>query len=100
MPLPLVRITSASHLEKSDTDGSIGDPSPLYYKPRPVTQSLKKSPTRLGRRKGLGLTKEEMQIKPSVLKKAVKTAYKADFAKHSEDLAELENILATVGKLQ
>mgnify|MGYP003307405050 FL=1 len=43
---------------------------------------------------------EEMQIKPSVLKKAVKTAYKADFAKHSEDLAELENILATVGKLQ
>ena len=43
---------------------------------------------------------EEMQIKPSVLKKAVKTAYKADFAKHSEDLAELETILATVGKLQ
>ena len=42
---------------------------------------------------------EEMQIKPTVLKKAVKTAYKADFAKHSEDLAALENILATVGKL-
>ena len=43
---------------------------------------------------------EEFEIKPSVLKKAVKTAYKADFSKHSEDLAELENILATVGKLQ
>lgn len=43
---------------------------------------------------------EEMQIKPAVLKKAIKTAYKADFARHSEDLAELENILATVGKLQ
>jgi transposase-like protein len=43
---------------------------------------------------------EEMQIKPGVLKKAVRTAYKADFARHSEDLAELENILATVGKLQ
>ena len=42
---------------------------------------------------------EEMQIKASVLKKAVRTAYKADFARHSEDLAELENILATVGKL-
>lgn len=67
MPLPLVRITSASHLEKSDTDGSIGDPSPLYYKPRPMTQSLKKSPTRPGRRKGLGLAKEEMQIKPDVI---------------------------------
>ncbi|RMX53678.1 hypothetical protein pdam_00000335, partial [Pocillopora damicornis] len=67
MPLPLVRITSASHLEKSDTDGSIGDSSPLYYKPRPMTQSLKKSSTRPGRRKGLGLTKEEMQIKPDVI---------------------------------
>ena len=43
---------------------------------------------------------EEMQIKPNVLKKAVRTAYKADFAKHSEDLAALENILATIGKLQ
>jgi len=43
---------------------------------------------------------EEMQIKPAVLKKAVRTAYKSDFAKHSEDLASLENILATVGKLQ
>ena len=44
-------------------------------------------------------TAEEMQIKPGVLKKAVRTAYKADFARHSEDLAELENILATVGKI-
>lgn len=43
---------------------------------------------------------EEMQIKPAVLKKAIKTAHKADFAQHSEDLATLENILATVGKLQ
>ena len=43
---------------------------------------------------------EEMQIKPNVLKKAVRTAYKADFAKHSEDLAALENILATIVKLQ
>lgn len=67
MPLPLVRITSASHLEKSDTDGSIGDLSPLYYKPRPMAQSLKKSPIRPGRRKGLGLTKEEVQIKPDVI---------------------------------
>ena len=42
---------------------------------------------------------EEMMIKPGVLKKAVRTAYKADFARHSDDLAEIENILATVGKL-
>ena len=43
---------------------------------------------------------EEMQIKPAVLSKAIRTAYKADFNKHSQDLSELENILATIGKLQ
>ena len=42
---------------------------------------------------------EEMQIKPGVLKKAVRTAYKADFDKHSDDYSQLENILATVGKI-
>ena len=42
---------------------------------------------------------EEMQIKPSVLKKAVRTAYKADFQRTSDDYAQLENILATVGKI-
>ena len=42
---------------------------------------------------------EEMQIKPAVLKKAVRTAYKADFDKHSDDYSQLENILATVGKI-
>jgi transposase-like protein len=42
---------------------------------------------------------EEMQIKPAVLKKAVRTAYKADFERTSDDYAVLENILATVGKI-
>ena len=42
---------------------------------------------------------EEMQIKPTVLKKAVRTAYKADFDKYSDDYSQLENILATVGKI-
>ena len=42
---------------------------------------------------------EEMQIKPTVLSKAIRTAYKADFDKHSDDYATLENILATVGKI-
>jgi len=40
-----------------------------------------------------------MQIKPTVLKKAMRTAYKADFDKHSDEYSELENILATVGKI-
>ena len=42
---------------------------------------------------------EELQIKPTVLSKAIRTAYKADFDKHSDDYATLENILATVGKI-
>ena len=45
------------------------------------------------------LAAEELQIKPSVLKKAMKTAYNADFDKHSADYEELENILTTVGKI-
>jgi len=42
---------------------------------------------------------EEMQIKPAVLKKAVRTAYKSDFERTSDDYAVLENILSTVGKI-
>lgn len=42
---------------------------------------------------------EEMQIKPTVLKKAMRTAYKADFEKVTDDYTELENILATIGKI-
>ncbi len=42
---------------------------------------------------------EELQIKPTVLKKAMRTAYKADFEKHTQDYSELENILSTIGKI-
>ena len=42
---------------------------------------------------------EEMQIKTTVLKKAMRTAYKADFEKVTDDYTELENILATIGKI-
>lgn len=41
---------------------------------------------------------EEMQIKPTILTKAIKTAYKGDFVKHSEDHSTLESILVAVGK--
>jgi len=42
---------------------------------------------------------EEMQIKPSVLKKAVKTAHKNDFGNKSEDHEMMETLLATVNKI-
>lgn len=41
---------------------------------------------------------EEMNIKASVLKKAIKTAHKMEFGKTQKEQELLENILTTVGK--
>jgi len=43
---------------------------------------------------------EEMEIKPSVLKKAIRVAHKGNFGQHSEEYDLLETILDTTGKLQ
>lgn len=42
---------------------------------------------------------EEMSIKPTVLKKAIKVAHKGNFAEATDDYSVLENILATTGKV-
>jgi hypothetical protein len=41
---------------------------------------------------------EELNIKASVLKKAIKTAHKMEFGKTQKEQELLENILVTVGK--
>jgi len=41
---------------------------------------------------------EELEIKPNILKKAIKLAHKAEFGREQEDHALLEQILTTVGK--
>jgi hypothetical protein len=41
---------------------------------------------------------EEMEIKPSILKKAIKLAHKAEFGREQQDHELLEQILVTVGK--
>jgi hypothetical protein len=41
---------------------------------------------------------EEMEIKPNILKKAIKLAHKAEFGREQQDHALLEDILTTVGK--
>jgi hypothetical protein len=41
---------------------------------------------------------EEMEIKPAILKKAVKLAHKASFGQEQSDHELLEQILVTVGK--
>lgn len=43
---------------------------------------------------------EEMDIKPAVLKRAVKTAYKSSFHQASEDHELLETILVSVGRTE
>ena len=41
---------------------------------------------------------EEMEIKPGILKKAIRLAHKAEFGKEQQDHELLETILTTVGK--
>lgn len=41
---------------------------------------------------------EELDIKPSVLKKAVRVAFKSKFSVETENHEALENILTTVGR--
>jgi len=43
---------------------------------------------------------EEMQIKPALLKKAIKMAQKRDFDKARDDLDMIESILNSTDKLQ
>jgi transposase-like protein len=42
---------------------------------------------------------EDLEIKPSVLKKAVRTAYKSTLTQTNEDHEELNTILETVGRI-
>ena len=41
---------------------------------------------------------EELDIKPNILKKAIKLAHKAEFGREQQDHELLETILTTVGK--
>jgi hypothetical protein len=41
---------------------------------------------------------EEMEIKPAILKKAIKLAHKSEFGREQQDHELLETILTTVGK--
>jgi len=41
---------------------------------------------------------EEMEIKPNVLKKAIRLAHKAEFGREKQDHSLLENIMETVGR--
>lgn len=40
---------------------------------------------------------EELNVKPALITKAIKVAYKRDWDKHVDDFEDLETIVATVG---
>lgn len=61
-----------------------------------VTQEVET--LREGLRDTVKAVAEELDIKPAVLNKAVRVAYKAEFAKTRDEFDELETILATVGR--
>ena len=65
MPLPLVRITSASYIEPSDGEGSVDDQSPAVFRPRssPHMSTLGR---RLGKR-GLQMTQSCGEKVPDVI---------------------------------
>jgi len=42
---------------------------------------------------------EELQVKPSVLNKAIRVAFKRDLQNHQEDLGALEEILHATGHI-
>jgi hypothetical protein len=42
---------------------------------------------------------EELEIKPNVLKKAIRLAHKSEFGREQQDHELLEQILTTVGKI-
>jgi hypothetical protein len=41
---------------------------------------------------------EELEVKPAILKKAIKLAHKAEFGREKQDHETLQTILETVGK--
>ena len=50
-----------------------------------------------GLRETVKAVAEELDTKPSVLNKAIRTAYKRDLAATQDDMAQLEDILDAVG---
>lgn len=42
---------------------------------------------------------EELQVKPSILKKAIKVAHKGEYQRYSDDFSLMEDILGAVGRL-
>jgi len=61
-----------------------------------VSQEL--TDLREGLRDTVNAVAEELDVKPSVLNKAIRVAFKADLQKTKDDMDDLEDILTQVGR--
>ena len=75
--------------EKAKLMNLIKEGSQVYQEMDDLKNSLKDTIDHLA---------EEMEIKPSLLTKAIKIAYKENFQQERDAFEDLENILVTVGK--
>ena len=75
--------------EKAKLMNLIKEGSQVYQEMDDLKNSLKDTIDHLA---------EEMEIKPSLLSKAIKIAYKESFQQERDSFEDLENILITVGK--
>ena len=61
-----------------------------------VTQEI--SYLREGLRDTVNAIAEELDLKPSILNKAIRVAFKGELQKHRNEFSQLEEILETVGR--
>ena len=53
---------------------------------------------REGLKDTVGAVAEEMDIKPTLINKAIRAAYKRNLGEQKDSLSEIEDLLATIGK--
>jgi hypothetical protein len=70
--------------EKAKLEPLISEGSTVLREVEDLTEGLKET---------VKAVAEELQIKPSVINRAIKIAHKGDWSSHNEDWAEIEAIL-------
>jgi hypothetical protein len=76
--------------EKAKLERLINEGSTVLREVEDLTEGLKET---------VKAVAEELQIKPSVINRAIKIAHKGDWTAHNEDWAEIEAILDITKKI-
>jgi arsenate reductase-like glutaredoxin family protein len=76
--------------EKAKLERLINEGSTVLREVEDLTEGLKET---------VKAVAEELQIKPSIINRAIKIAHKGDWTSHNEDWAEIEAILDITKKI-